>query len=245
MPILDIRNVSKSFGSLKALDDVSFCVSAGSIFGIAGPNGSGKSTLFNTITRIPFGPDRGEVLFEEAPLHRLPAHEIARRGLTRTFQRETCFDKLTVFENVLVAAAYGKPGRTAQEHRQHAIDALDVMEIGKAAYGRNADELSVFDRKCLMLATAMATKPRVLLLDEPASGLTKPEIEKSIDLIRRIAERGVTIVLIEHVLTFLMSLSQQLMVLNQGKVLAAGDPDAVIADPRVVEAYLGTRKHDA
>jgi branched-chain amino acid transport system ATP-binding protein len=242
MPLLAVESVSKAFGSLKALDGVSFSVEAGTIFGIAGPNGSGKSTLFNVITGIPFGPDQGRVIFDGADIHGKGGHEIARLGLARTFQRETSFDKLTVFENVLIGAAYGKQGQGRGAERARADDALSVVGLPRSSYGRLAEELSVFERKCLMLASAVAMQPKMLLLDEPASGLTKPEIETSVGLVRKIAGLGVTIVLIEHVLTFLMSLSQQLVVLNQGQVLASGDPKSVIADPRVVEAYLGTRK---
>lgn len=242
MPLLEVRNVGKAFGSLKALDNVSFDVAAGEIFGIAGPNGSGKSTLFNVITGIPFGPDQGKVLFGGTEIQGRSGNDIARLGLARTFQRETSFDKLTVFENALIGAAYGRQDRPSSEERKLAVEALDIVGLPASQYGRLAQELSVFDRKCLMLATAVAMEPKMLLLDEPASGLTKPEIDASIGLIRRIAERGVTIVLIEHVLTFLMSLSQHLLVLNQGQVLALGDPRSVIADARVVEAYLGTRR---
>jgi branched-chain amino acid transport system ATP-binding protein len=163
-------------------------------------------------------------------------------GLARTFQRETSFDGLTVYENALIGATYGKAEGSRTEARDRAAEALEFVGLGGGNFGRLAGELSVFDRKCLMLATAIASAPRMLLLDEPASGLTKPEIDASITLIRRIGERGVTIVLIEHVLTFLMSLSQHLVVLNYGSVLAAGEPRTVIADQRVVEAYLGTRR---
>lgn len=242
MALLEVEGVAKSFGSLRAVDEVSFKVEAGEIFGIAGPNGSGKSTLFNVITGIPFGPDRGLIRFDGVEIQDKPGHAIARLGLARTFQRETSFDGLTVFENALIGASYGRPERPAAEARGRAAEALEFVGLSGASFGRLAGELSVFDRKCLMLATAIAMKPRLLLLDEPASSLTKPEIETSIGLIRRTAERGITIVLIEHVLTFLMSLSKHLLVLNQGRVLAAGDPKSVIADERVVEAYLGTRR---
>ena len=242
MALLEVEDVSKAFGSLKAVDGVSFKVEAGEIFGVAGPNGSGKSTLFNVITGIPFGPDRGCVKLDGVEIQGKSGNEIARLGLARTFQRETSFDGLTMLENALMGAGYGKPGRPESEVRERAAEALEFVGLASAGFGRLAGELSVFDRKCLMLATAIAMEPRVLLLDEPASSLTKPEIETSIGLIRRTAERGITIVLIEHVLTFLMSLSQHLMVLNQGRVLAAGEPKTVIADERVVEAYLGTRR---
>lgn len=245
MKLLEVEGVSKSFGSLKAVDDVSFTVNAGEIFGVAGPNGSGKSTLFNIITGIPFGPDRGRIRLDGIDIQGKSGNAIARLGLARTFQRETSFDGLTVFENALIGSSNGKPGRSAADARARAAEALEFVGLSSQGFGRLAGELSVFDRKCLMLATAIAMEPRMLLLDEPASSLTKPEIEASIGLIRRTAERGITIVLIEHVLTFLMSLSQHLMVLNQGRVLAAGDPQTVIGDERVIEAYLGTRRSAA
>jgi branched-chain amino acid transport system ATP-binding protein len=242
MALLEVDGAGKTFGSLRALDDVSFGVGDGEIFGIAGPNGSGKSTLFNVISGIPFGPDKGRIVFDGTAIQGRSGSEIARLGLARTFQRETAFDKLTVFENALLGVA----GRRRRGERQDmAAEALDAVGIEPAVFGRLADTLSVFERKCLMLATAIAMRPRVLLLDEPASSLTLPEIEASIGLIRRIAARGITVILIEHVLKFLMQLSQRLLVLDQGKVLALGDPRAVIADPNVVEAYLGSRRPTA
>jgi branched-chain amino acid transport system ATP-binding protein len=240
MALLQLDGVSKSFGSLKAVDNVSFKVEAGEIFGIAGPNGSGKSTLFNTITGIPFGPDRGAIRFDGAEIQGLRGHRIARLGLARTFQRETAFDGLTVFENALMGATFG--GADPKTAADTTAEALEFVGFDAAGFGRSAGQLSVFQRKCLMLATAVAMKPRMLLLDEPASSLTKPEIDNTIDLIQRTAARGITILLIEHVLTLLMRLSQKLLVLNEGTVLALGDPREVVADPRVVEAYLGTRK---
>jgi branched-chain amino acid transport system ATP-binding protein len=239
--LLEIEAVSKAFGSLKAVDEISFEVGAGEIFGVAGPNGSGKSTLFNIITGIPFGPDTGRVRLDGVEIQGRGGARIARMGLARTFQRETSFDGLTVLENAVIGAHFGKPGQPLGAVRDRAAEALEFVGLARPYFGRLAGELSVYDRKCLMLATAIAMKPRVLLLDEPASSLTRPEIETSIGLIRRIAARGVTIVLIEHVLTFLMSLSQRLLVLNNGRVLASGAPADVIADARVVEAYLGKR----
>lgn len=242
MALLELDDVAKSFGSLKAVDGVSFKVEAGEIFGIAGPNGSGKSTLFNVITGIPFGPDRGRIRFDGEEIQGRGGNAIARRGLARTFQRETSFDKLTVFENALMGASFGAVKMPAVKAREVTAEALSFVGFDTASFGRPAGELSVYQRKCLMLATAISMKPKMLLLDEPASSLTKPEIDASVELIRRIASRGITILLIEHVLTFLMSLSQHLLVLNQGRVLAKGEPRTVIEDPKVVEAYLGTRR---
>ncbi len=238
MPLLVVDNVCKSFGALRAVDGVSFAVEAGEIFGVAGPNGSGKSTLFNVVTGIPHGPDRGRVVFDGAEVQGRPAHLVARRGLARSFQRETSFDSLSVWENVLV----GQPRTGSRAANRDAVaEALALVGFEPREFGRSAKELSVYQRKALMLASALVMAPRLLLLDEPASGLTRPEVRKMIDLVRAVAARGVTILLIEHVLTFLVALSQRLLVLNQGQVLALGAPEAVIRDPRVVEAYLGTR----
>jgi branched-chain amino acid transport system ATP-binding protein len=245
MPLLAVDKASKSFGALRAVDRISFSVEAGEIFGIAGPNGSGKSTLFNVISSIPFGPDDGQVVFAGRDLRGLKSHQIARLGLARTFQRETSFDTLNVFDNALMGATYGLGGRASGEASSKAIAALEFSGFARDGFGRPASELSVYDRKCLMLATALAMSPKLLMLDEPASGLTKPEIETLIALIRRIAASGVTILLIEHVLPVLLALSQRLMVLNQGRVLVLGEPESVVQDPEVIRAYLGDRKHAA
>jgi branched-chain amino acid transport system ATP-binding protein len=183
MALLEIDAVSKAFGSLKAVDQVSFDVGAGEIFGVAGPNGSGKSTLFNIITGIPFGPDAGRVRLDGMEIQGKTGDAIARLGLGRTFQRETSFDELTIFENAGIGANFGKPGQSAAAVREQAAEALEFVGLERADFGRLAGELSVYDRKRLMLATAIAMQPRVLLLDEPASSLTKPEIETSIGLI--------------------------------------------------------------
>jgi branched-chain amino acid transport system ATP-binding protein len=242
MTLLTIEHVSKAFGALRAVDDVSFKVEAGEIFGIAGPNGSGKSTLFNVITGIPSGPDAGRVIFDGAEVQARSAHQIARMGLSRSFQRETSFDSLSVWENALMGATYGRSGPAS---RADIAGALELVGFEARDFGRPAQDLSVYERKCLMLASAVAMSPRMLLLDEPASGLTRPEIEQAIGLVRRIAAQGITILLIEHVLTFLITLSDRLMVLNQGQILALGEPRIVIKDPRVIEAYLGSRRHEA
>jgi branched-chain amino acid transport system ATP-binding protein len=245
MALLEVDGVSKSFGALRAVDKVSLSVGPGEIFGVAGPNGSGKSTLFNVISGIPFGPDEGRVTFDGQDLRGLKGHQIARLGLARTFQRETSFDTLSLFDNVLIGATYGRAGRHDGTVARSVTDALGFVGFEEDSFGRAAAELSVYDRKCLMLASALAMSPRALMLDEPASGLSKPEIEQLIALIRRIAARGVAILLIEHVLTVLLALSQRLMVLNQGRVLVLGDPDSVVQNPEVVRAYLGERKRAA
>lgn len=238
--ILETRDATKTFGGLRAVDGVSFCVRKGELLGIAGPNGSGKSTLFNIMTRIPFGPTSGEIRFEGERIDQVPAHRIAALGLVRTFQRDVEFPDLNAIEIVALAARYGVGlGRSA------ALDAagaqLGVTEFADDRTKLPTTELSVYERKQLQIASALAMQPRVLLLDEPASGLTRPEIAKLDALLRKINAAGVTILLIEHVLSLLMSVSERLIVLNEGKLLAEGDPGTVFEDPAVIKAYLGGR----
>lgn len=241
MPILEAKNVTKSFGALTAVDDVSFAVEEGKMFGIAGPNGSGKSTLFNTLTGIPFGPDAGDVIFDGRSIAKMPAHEIARLGLTRTFQKDAEFPTLSALDNILVGAVYLE-NVGAKEGMERAKVYAEVVGLPMDRLDEPAGNLSVFEKKLLMLASALVGDPRALLLDEPASGLTKPEVQAFDDILRKVNEGGVTIVLIEHILPLLVSISESLMVLDYGRVIARGEPHEVLRDPAVVEAYLGNRK---
>lgn len=237
--MLVVDRVCKSFGRMRAVDSVSFVVSEGEIFGIAGPNGAGKTTLFNLISGIPYHADAGRVVFRGQPIHRRLAHSICHLGLARTFQRETVFETLTVLENVLVGAVFGRPlpGRSRVEM---AYDALEQVGL-EARKDEQARHLPLFDKKKLMLASALVTNPCLLLLDEPAAGLNHQEVEQTSAIIRDINARGITIVLIEHVLPLLLTLSHRIMILNQGQKLLEGSPQEVVRDERVVEAYLGRR----
>lgn len=240
--ILVVENARKSFGQLRAVDEISFAVRAGEIFGIAGPNGSGKSTLFNIMTAIPFSADGGTFTFDGRRIERLAAHRICQSGVARTFQKETTFDSLSAYQNVLLGAVYGRGRGDAARLAARAREALGFVGIAEAQHDRPGGELSVFDKKRLMIASALATEPRILLLDEPASGLTKPEVDETAALVRRVNQLGVTVLIIEHVLPLLLSLSERVMVLNQGRELTTGLPQDVMRDERVVEAYLGTRR---
>lgn len=238
--ILEVQNATKRFGGLTAVNDVSFVVGRGEFLGIAGPNGSGKSTLFNLLTRIPFGPTSGKIWFEGQRIDRMPPHRIAAMGLTRTFQKDVEFPDLSAIETVAVAASYGC-GRSRKELAGAANAQLDLVEFAADRRDMPTTELSVYERKQLMIASALVMEPKVLMLDEPASGLTRPEITALDALLIRINEGGVAVLLIEHVLGLLMSVSQRLLVLNQGTLLAEGDPVEVMKDPAVVGAYLGER----
>ena len=236
--ILTVEGISKSFGALKAIRDLSFSLRQGEVLGIAGPNGSGKSTLFNILTKIPFWPDKGEIRIAGETVTSLGPRQIVEKGLVRSFQTETDFETLSVLENILVAMPDSdfRGGKAAANAR--ALDLLDYVQLRDQQH-RIASEINVYDRKKLMIATALSCRPRVLLLDEPAAGLSRPEVAEMIELIRRINADGISIIVIEHIISLLVSVSNRLIVLNFGELLAEGAPEDVIRDQRVIEAYLG------
>ncbi|MBN9890352.1 ABC transporter ATP-binding protein [Salipiger abyssi] len=238
-PILELKGVTKTFGGLTAVNDVSFTVHRGEVFGVAGPNGSGKSTLFNCITGIPFGPSGGEITFDGKRIDGMAPHRIFRAGLSRTFQKDAEFPDLTARETVALGGHYGA-GIGRQALAQATEAALDLVEFEPSRRDMATADLSVYGKKQLMIASALVSKPAILMLDEPASGLTRPEIAALDGLLCQVNAAGVTILIIEHVLGLLLSVSQRLLVLNQGSVLTSGDPREVIRDDRVVEAYLGS-----
>ena len=229
--LLEVDHAVKAFGGLIAVNDVSFAAAAGERLGIAGPNGSGKSTLFNLITGVPYGPTSGQVRFQGRRIDGWPAHRIARAGLMRTFQKDAEFPDLNARDTVGLASVYARGGA--------ADEALDLVAFEEDRRDLPTAALSVYEKKQLMIASAMVAQPRLLMLDEPASGLTRPEIKALDTLLLDINRTGVAVVLIEHVLSLLLSVSERLIVLNQGAILAAGEPSEVVKDPHVIEAYLG------
>jgi len=236
MPILELRHVSKAFGALTVTDDVSFAVEPGEALGIIGPNGAGKSTLFNLITGN-VRADRGAILLDGADVTRETPMARCLAGVGRSFQIPQPFGKLTVFENLVVAAAFGA-GRREAEVTARCADILERTGLIARA-DTPAGGLSLLQRKRLELARALATDPKVLLLDEIAGGLTEGESAELVETIRAIHAEGVAIVWIEHVLHALTAVVSRILVLDFGRLIAMGAPDAVMATKEVREIYLG------
>jgi branched-chain amino acid transport system ATP-binding protein len=241
--LLSVRGVSKSFGNLQAVSGVDFDVFEGEIFGIAGPNGAGKTTLFNLITGIPFGADVGDVSFDEKPIRKMSPHRIFKSGVARTFQKESCFDSLTVSENVRIAAAFGTSGgrRSRAEEVSEALDAVDLADWADQV----AATLPLYAKKRLMVASALVTKPRLLMLDEPGAGLNTVELGEFKKLVLDLNRRGLTLIVIEHVLSLLFGISHRLMIMDSGVKIAEGVPEEIARNDTVIEAYLGARGKEA
>jgi branched-chain amino acid transport system ATP-binding protein len=234
MPLLSVRDVTLRFGGIVALDAVSFDVEAGTISGLIGPNGAGKTTVFNVITRL-YRPDEGELELEGESLLRTPPHRIVSRGIARTFQNINLFRTMSVLENVLLGAH--ARGRDVGE--QEALEMLDYVGLRDRA-GQNAAALPYGTQKRVEFARALMARPRLLLLDEPAGGLNHEEVEELGGFIQRVrADHDLTVLLVEHHMNLVMSISDHVTVLSFGRQIAAGTPAAVRADPAVIEAYLG------
>ncbi len=253
--MLKLSHVSKHFGGLAVLQDVSFEVPAGSVFGLIGPNGAGKTTVFNLITGL-LTPTGGEIALGGKSLVGMAPHRITRLGLGRTFQNIRIFKEMSLLDNVIVgmhaqldyglpAWLFSLPGFRAQERRarERAVELLSWVGLDANA-NEPADNLSYGDQRKLELARALATEPKLLLLDEPVAGMNASEKVELMTHIRTIAQRGYTIFMIEHDMRFVMGLCEQIAVLNFGRVIAQGTPDQIKNDPQVIEAYLG-RDDDA
>ncbi|HEU4371758.1 MAG TPA: ABC transporter ATP-binding protein [Methylomirabilota bacterium] len=238
MPLLEVERVSKGFGGVRAVHEVSFTVEPGELVGIMGPNGSGKTTLFNVIAGA-LAPDAGRVRLRGHDVAGLAPHRVCAHGIARTFQLVRPFAGLTALDNVLVGRLYGRAraaatGAAAEAERLLALVGLE----GRA--GVPAARLTLIDRKRLELARALATSPELLLLDEFMAGLNPAETATAMALVRRLTAGGMTVLMVEHIVWALMELSRRLIVLSAGEKIAEGPPEAVAADPAVIDVYLGT-----
>jgi branched-chain amino acid transport system ATP-binding protein len=233
--LLSVEHVSRRFGGIMAVNDVSLDAEAGQIVGLIGPNGAGKTTLFNLITRL-YKPDAGDIVFEGRSLLHVPAHEIVRRGIARTFQNVVLFRSMSVLENVLV----GLQSRTGGDRTEkRALELLDYVGLAASA-NRPAVGFPLPTMKRIEIARALAARPQLLLLDEPASGLNHQEVEEVADFLRRLpADFSLTVLLVEHHMNLVMRISETVHVLDFGELIASGTPGEVRANPAVIDAYLG------
>ncbi len=233
--LLHVERLSKYFGGLAAIRNVTFTVSRGEILGIIGPNGAGKTTLFSLISGF-LEPTGGEIFLNETRITGYPPSTLVRRGLGRTFQLVRPFPRLTVLENVLMGAFLRAPARAEAERRARHI--LEFVGLDALA-ARPATSLTQAALKRLEIAKVLATEPQLLLLDEVVAGLNPTETDAAIELIRQIHATGITIIIVEHVMRVIMGISQRLLVLDHGEVIAEGPPQAVATNPDVIAAYLG------
>ena len=241
MPLLELRGVTKRFGGVAALSDVSFDVAENEILGIIGPNGAGKTTLLNCVSGV-YRLDAGTIDFAGQRISGLPPHRVARLGIGRTFQVVKPFTSMTVRENAAIGGLFGSEHARMKPRAAFAWSDEVLELVGLAPKAANTvGSLTIPDRKRLEVARALATKPKLLLLDEVMAGLNPVEVDEALDMVRAIARSGVTIVLIEHVMKVVVGVCQRVIVLHMGQHLAEGTPQAVLHDPGVVEAYLGER----
>jgi branched-chain amino acid transport system ATP-binding protein len=241
--LLTCQGVSKFYGAMAAVNDLSFAVMPGEVLGIGGPNGAGKTTLFDVITGLVL-PDAGSIAFDGREVTRLSPQELCHRGLVRTFQLNAGYDTLTAHENVLVGAYFGHrnivvPGlRVSGAAKRRAEAAMDLLGL---ADQRDAvvKTLPVYKRKLLMMASALATEPKLLMMDEPVGGLNPDEIDDVMRVVERVRAAGITIILIEHVMRFLVALSDRVMIMHHGEKIYEGSAEGLVRDKTVVDVYLG------
>jgi branched-chain amino acid transport system ATP-binding protein len=235
--ILEVRGVSKRFGGLAAVSDVSFSLAEGEILGLIGPNGAGKTTLFNLVNGV-YKADQGTVAFAGKDITGFTPDKVVHLGLARTHQVVKPLNELTLLDNVTVGACFGREYLDLKAARAVALDVLERVGLGDRA-NMLARSLTIAGKKRLEVARALAAKPKLLLLDEVLAGLNPTEIALMIELVRKIRDSGISVFMIEHLMQAIMSLSDHIVVLNLGRKLAEGRPDEVVHNPEVVEAYLG------
>jgi branched-chain amino acid transport system ATP-binding protein len=242
MTLLEVENLSKAFGGVAAIKRVSFTLNHGEILGLIGPNGSGKTTLFNLISGL-LKPDTGRIRFNDKDVTGIPAYKICQCGIARTFQLVKPFNQLSPLQNVMVGRAYGSD--PARNTRQAYIEAEQILAL-TGLIGKRvpvARMLGFVDRKRLEIARALATRPKLLLLDEMMAGLNPTEVEDAMRLIKGIRDSGITVIVVEHVMKAIVGISDRVIVLNVGEKIADGTPQEVVSNSHVIEAYLGKDRH--
>ena len=237
MSLLEVRNLTMKFGSLVANSDVSFDVDQGTIVGLIGPNGAGKTTLFNCVAGL-YRPSGGTIGFDGQDITRLPSYKVARLGVARTFQVVRPLKEMTVLENILVGAYLRHPQpEKALETAQRCLEICFLQELRD----RLAGDMTIGNKKRLEVARALATGPKLLLLDEAVAGLTSTEVKEMVEVILRLKAEGITILMVEHIMEAIMPISDKIVVLRSGVKIAEDTPRAVVQDPEVIKAYLGEK----
>ncbi len=235
--ILQVQGVSKVFGGLQALKNVTFDLPAGQIMGLIGPNGAGKTTLFNVINGV-YTPSAGKIIFRGQDITGRRTYELARMGMARTHQIVKPLNDLSVLENVMLGACYGQHNETLTEAEKTAYEVLEFVGLAERAE-QLAKSLNVAQKKRLEMARALAARPHLLLLDEVLAGLNPSEIAGMVETVKAIRDQGITIIMIEHVMHAIMNVSDRLIVLDYGQQIAEGTPEEIVNNPQVIEAYLG------
>ncbi|MGB7873695.1 MAG: ABC transporter ATP-binding protein [Anaerolineales bacterium] len=238
--LLSVQGVTKRFGGLQALTQVTFDLPEGQILGLIGPNGAGKTTLFNAINGV-YPPEEGRIIFREKDVTTMKTYHHARMGMARTHQIVQPLNELTVLENVTVGACFGRENQSLRNAAETAKEVLDFVELAERV-DQMAGSLNVAQKKRLEMARALASRPYLLLLDEVLAGLNSSEIGNMVETVKKIRERGITIIMIEHVMKAVMNVSDRIIVLDYGQQIAEGTPEEISNNEKVIEAYLGDPK---